>query len=325
MSQAVHASGEGTLRLSVIIPTYNRAPVLDKCLAALAHQTVPAGEFEVIVADDGSSDETRATASHWAAVNSHFRYTHQPNSGANAARNRALAAARGEIVLLINDDVLATPQMLAEHLAAHDRYPAIHLACLGRVTASPSLPWTRLTWLHLDRAFDGLQEDAELDWRAFFTCNVSLKKRLAAAAGGFEEGIRYHEDLEFSERLSRHGLRIIYRPRALGYHDHFLTEEEFLRTAKREATALAVWARKAPHLHSVLGELGFEPGLPAARRIGHRALGLAINGTTIPFWMWTARRCPERVAHKVYGKVYQAVRGTALRTELRRAQFSESA
>jgi glycosyltransferase involved in cell wall biosynthesis len=316
-------TGDGaTPRLSVIVPTYNRARVLGKCLDALTRQTLEAGQYEVLVVDDGSQDETRATALDWAAAFPGIRYQRQNNAGANAARNRAMECARGEILLLINDDVLAIPDMLAQHLAAHDRYPDVNVACLGRVTALPTLPRTRLAWLHLDRAFDNLAGRTELDWRAFFTCNVSLKRELANRAGGFEERLRYHEDLEFAERLSHYGLRVVYWPQALGYHDHLLTEEEFLSIGKREAKALAIWAGKAPGLHSTLATLGYEPALPAWQRRRQAVAGLAVNHATIPFWMWLARQSPERISHKIYGRVYQAVRRKWLRRELRGASPS---
>ncbi len=264
--------------LSVIVPTYNRSRVLYKCLRALEAQSCGAGEFEVLVSDDGSPDDTHGVVESFIARGRlQLRYLQQPNSGANAARNRAARAANGPLLLFINDDTIATPGMIAEHLSGHRDYSDPRVAVLGRVTASTELPHSRLAALHLDRAFAALAGRTELDWRSFYTCNVSVKKALLEQGGFFEEGIRYHEDLELSERLSHHGLRVLYRPAALGYHDHFLTEDEFLAVARREARALAAWARKAPHLTPVLAEFGFEPGLPTGRRVKHAAAGLIFN------------------------------------------------
>ncbi|HUU22887.1 MAG TPA: glycosyltransferase family A protein, partial [Phycisphaerae bacterium] len=159
---------EGCPRLSVIIPTFNRAPILGKCLEALAGQSCDGGLYEVLVADDGSSDATRATVRDFAQRGSpRVRYLQQENSGANAARNRGIGLARGAILLFINDDTIATPDMLAEHLAAHDLYPDDWVAVLGRVTLSPALRPSRLGRLHLDRAYASLAGRTELDWRAF--------------------------------------------------------------------------------------------------------------------------------------------------------------
>lgn len=308
-------------RLSVVIPTFDRSPILALCLEALAAQTCASADFEVIVADDGSTDATRATAERFSGTFGRpVRYLFQANAGANAARNRAIEAAQGRLLLFINDDTIATPGMLAEHLAGHDEHPDDRVAILGRVTVSPGLPPSRLAALHLDRAYALIGDRRDLDWRAFFTCNVSVKKSLLDRGGRFEERLRYHEDLELAERLSHHGLRVVYRPAALGYHEHFLTEDEFLRVARREADALAAWARISPRLEPLLGELGFEPALPRSRRVKHRLAGLVVNRATIPVWRQMARRCPrelEGVALAIYRQVYQSILRTRLRDALR--------
>jgi glycosyltransferase involved in cell wall biosynthesis len=311
-------------RLSVIIPTYNRSAVLAKCLDALLVQEVAphrAG-FEIVVADDGSSDDTGGVArsaaeSADAAGRTRVRYLRQPNSGANAARNHAIAAAAGEILLFINDDVIpATPRFIAEHLAAHDQYPDDTVAVLGRVTLAPHLPASPLSRLHLDRAFDALAGRDEHDWRAFFTCNVSVKRSLLERGGVFDERVRYHEDLELSRRLAQHGLRVIYRPDALGYHDHLLTEAEFFSVAAREARALVAWSGFAPPAFvATLASLGFEPALPSHRRVVHRITD-AILGPSL--WRAAVRRAPQRLATPLYARLYRAAMRKALREELQR-------
>ena len=296
-------------RLSVIVPTYNRARTLAKCIDALRGQDAPADAFEIVVSDDGSRDDTRATAqSYEGRGGPAVRYLHQENAGANRARNRAIAAAAGGIVLLINDDTIATPGMVRGHLEEHARHPDDRVAVLGRVTVAPELPHSRLAALHLDRAYELLGDRRELDWRAFFTCNVSVKKSLLERGGTFEERIRYHEDLELAERLSHHGLRIVYRPEALGYHDHYLTEDEFFSIAAREARALATWASISPRLVGMLAEFGYEPAVPLARRLRHRALGVVVNRATMPFWRKVARTCPARfeaLSVWLYLRLYQ--------------------
>jgi GT2 family glycosyltransferase len=302
-----------TPALSVIIPTYNRGPVLSRCLQALASQRRGTGDFEVLVSDDGSCDDTGARVESFSAFSTSsgfdLRYLRQANAGANRARNRAAQEARAPLLLFINDDTIPTPAMLSEHLKGHAEHPDDGAAVLGRVTVSPELPHSRLAALHLDRAFAALDGRTELDWRSFFTCNVSVKKSLLDRGGLFEEGIRYHEDVELSERLSHHGLRVIYRPAALGYHYHFLTEDEFFAVARREARALSIWARKSPHLVPALAEFGFEPALPAAQRAKHTVAGLIFNRWTNKLWRGAARRCPmEHLSLKLYEQVYQSIK-----------------
>ena len=90
---------------SVIVPTYNRLPILKKCLAALQAQTLPANDFEVIVIDDGSSDGTEELLTHYRAP-FRFQYLRQTNSGTGAARRNGVAHACGEFLLLMNDDTI---------------------------------------------------------------------------------------------------------------------------------------------------------------------------------------------------------------------------
>lgn len=309
--------------LSVIVPTYNRSAVLTMCVRALCSQTCDSQRFEIIVSDDGSQDDTAAMVAALAAQTQvAIRYLHQTNAGANRARNRAIAVARGRLLLFINDDTLAQPQMLVEHLQEHERQPDDRVAVLGRMTVSPELPPSRLAPLHLDRAFVGLQDGAMLDWRAFFTCNVSVKKSLLDRGGLFEERLRYHEDLELAWRLSAHGLRVIYRSQALGWHEHFLAEDEFLSIAAREARALCTWAHLAPQARPVLASLGFEPALPWPRRLRHRLFDAVINRHTEALWRWLARTLPQqpallkRLTLVLYDQLYQSRKRQALRLAL---------
>lgn len=320
-------------RLSVVIPTFNRSAVLGRCLDALRDQGDAARHCELIVADDGSRDDTLAVARARAAVFAAdpaapaVVVLTQPNAGANRARNRAIAVARGALLLFINDDTIARPGFLATHLEAHAAEPDERVAVLGRVTVSPELPPSRLAPLHLDRAYAPLSDGDWLDWRAFFTCNVSVKAALLARGGLFEEGIRYHEDLELAQRLSRHGLRIWYRAAALGWHDHFLTEREFFAIAAREARALATWAALQPQLQPLLGTLGYEPAQPLARRLRHRLVDAVVGGPLAPAWRALARHAPaalEPLSRRLYDQLYQCLRREHLRRELRQVPRAAS-
>src|SRR5262249_25242991 len=159
----------------------------------------------------------------------------------------------------------------------------------------------------------------------FFTCNVSVKRSLLERGGLFEEKMRYHEDLELSERLSHYGLRVLYNAAALGYHEHYLTEAEFLAVARREARSLVVWTNKSPELVPLLAEFGFEPAMSSGARRKALLRSILFNSVTIPVWCAMARRGPdflERVALRIYLQVYQSVKSACLRQEMRAVQLS---
>jgi glycosyltransferase involved in cell wall biosynthesis len=308
------------LELSVIIPTYNRGVVLEKCLEALSCQTLSKDVFEVIVSDDGSDGAVRDRIEPFLRKNfTHSLYLWQVNSGQSAARNHAILESRGRILLFINDDTIATPNVLKEHKRTHKQYLAESDAVLGRVTISPELPASIFAKLHLDYFYDLWEGQTELDWRAFYTCNISVKKSFLIKFGFFEEKLRYHDDVELGERLSHHGLRVIYNPKALGYHDHFLTEKDFLRYAKFSSQALVAWYKKAPHLKNRLVSLGLYIGAPLPERIKYLIDDLLINELTIPFLISLARyfsKKQEGIALRIYSKIFLSLSRKTIRKEM---------
>jgi glycosyltransferase involved in cell wall biosynthesis len=306
--------------LTVVIPTYNRSTVLKRCLEALTGQTLSADLYEIIVADDGSSDDTRKTVERCAAGSQvRVSYLWQSNAGQNAARNLAITEARGRLLLFINDDTIATPTMLAEHLQTHQLYLDESVAVLGRVTISPQVPYSMFAKIHLDALYALWRGKRELDWRAFYTCNISVKKSFLVKYGLFEESIRYNDDVELGQRLSHHGLRIIYNPHTLGYHYHYLQEKDYLDLAKRDGTGMAKWYKKSPHLKSELASIGFYPYMDTAKRIQYLFADLIINRLTMSFILKTARKISktnEDVALAMYKKLFQALKREAIRHEL---------
>ena len=310
------------IEISVIIPTYNRAPVLKRCLEALSNQTIAKEIYEVIVSDDGSLDETKKVAEE-ASINNNclIKYLWQPNKGANAARNNAIHASKGNILLFINDDTIVIPTMLEEHLKTHKHYPQENIAVLGKMTISPEVPYSIFAKLHLDANYSLWEGKKELDWLAFYTCNVSVKKSFLLKYGLFEEGIRYHEDLELSERLSHFGLKIIYNPEALGYHYHYLQEKEYLNVAIKEGIALAKWYKKSPHLKKELALLGLQATSPLYKKIKYFIGDLIINRWTRPLIINFARflsSINEDISLMLYRKVYQAIKRESVKQELKK-------
>jgi glycosyltransferase involved in cell wall biosynthesis len=313
---------EKRVGLSVIIPSYNRAEILEKCLEALANQTISRDAFQVIVVDDGSEDDTKLRVKRFSdGVFSNFRYLRQPNSGQNAARNRAIQEAQGDILLFINDDTIASPIMLEEHRIYHERYPEENIGVLGRVTASPDVPPSLFSKLHLDAAFAVWEGKTELNWQAFYTCNVSVKKEFILKHGLFDESLRYNDDIELAERLSRHGFRIIYDPKAIGYHYHHLPEQAYLDLAKLSGKTLAIWHKKSPHLKKELASVGFYMAAPMSKRIKYFLADVLINRATTPVILSLARRFSksrENFSLMLYRKIYKALERKNIRNEMRK-------
>lgn len=103
-----------TLKVTVAIPTYNRADFLRQTLAGLAAQQFPREHFEVLVIDNNSTDHTRAVVAEFAHVRPPPRYVQESKQGLDHARNRAIDEARGEIIVFGDDDILVQPDWLAQ-------------------------------------------------------------------------------------------------------------------------------------------------------------------------------------------------------------------
>ena len=124
--------------LSVVICTRNRAGLLLDTLDSLAAQTLDRSAFELLVVDDGSTDETRSAVGSFTALPG-IRYAYQRQAGLASGKNHGLFLARGSLVLFQDDDDLATPTLLEEHVRAHEANPEESVAVLGYTRLHPSM------------------------------------------------------------------------------------------------------------------------------------------------------------------------------------------
>jgi len=204
--------------ISVVIPTYNRLPILQKCLRALEAQRLqaPLTDFEVVLVDDGSTDETVAWLRAEAAAFPHVRLIQQDHGGPAQGRNRGVENARGEVIVFIDSDLVVTPTFLSCHAKALERQwqRTGHRRCFtyGAVinTANFADPTSEPHKLR------------DLSWAYFATGNVAIDRALLEGAGLFDT--RFHlygwEDLELGERLRLQGVELVRCPEAVGYHWH---------------------------------------------------------------------------------------------------------
>jgi GT2 family glycosyltransferase len=127
--------------ISVVVPCFNTAPYLPATLKSVEEQTFQ--DFEVLLVDDGSSDDTLAVLHAWAATDSRFKVIALGhNQGIVAARNAALAVARGEYVALLDSDDVWTPDALAQRLAVARRYPSADVIATDFAWFEEELPAT---------------------------------------------------------------------------------------------------------------------------------------------------------------------------------------
>lgn len=121
----------GALEVTVAIPTYNRAGFLRQTLAGIARQQFPHDHFEVLVIDNNSRDDTAQVVAEFAAARPAPRYILEPRQGLDHARNRAIAEARGEILLFGDDDILVQPDWIAQMVAPLLADPGRRIGAVG--------------------------------------------------------------------------------------------------------------------------------------------------------------------------------------------------
>jgi glycosyltransferase involved in cell wall biosynthesis len=204
--------------VSVVIPTYNRRPILEKCLLALEQQQACPliDRYEVVVVDDGSTDGTPDWLRQNATRFPHVRLIEQSHGGPAEGRNRGVDHAQGDVIVFIDSDLVVTDSFLSCHA--------------GSLVSSWAERGDRLCFTYgaVVNTANFEQPTAErhklrdLSWAYFATGNVAIDKEVLQRAGLFDTGFRLYgwEDLELGERLRRMGVKLIKCPAAVGYHWH---------------------------------------------------------------------------------------------------------
>lgn len=249
------SGGAAPPAISVVIPTRDRAALLERSLASLGRQSVDRQAFEVVVVSDGSTDRT-ADVCRRLADRVPLTLVESPPSGIAVAKNLGVDAAAASIVLFFDDDDVADPRLLAAHLDAHRRYPLEHVAVLGFTDWHGELHKTEVMRFITDvghylfgytRLRDGQQLDHTYFWGGRSSCKTSVLRR----AGGFRPEFTFgSEDIEAGHRISRMlaverraagaaatadiGLTVVYARDAEQRMIRPITYDEFCRRCERQ-------------------------------------------------------------------------------------------
>lgn len=232
--------------ISVLICTYKRRETLVECLVSFANQTLARERYELVVvvdeAGDGSAEAVRSLATRLP-----LRLIHRTtNGGLASARSAAVAAARGDVILLVNDDTIAFPDLLERHLNAHARRAPAPVSVLGTFEQPQEQLGSGLMRA-LERCglvfgYAGLRSDVDHDWTKFWGCNVSTPRREVLAAGSFDACFHHYgcEDTDLGIRLHQRGLPVVFEPAARAWHRHVLSLDDLVR---RQGTVARAYTR----------------------------------------------------------------------------------
>lgn len=218
--------------ISALICTFNRAPLLRRALAALCAQTLAPDHFEVVIVDDGSTDDTREVVNSFQSMLP-IHYAFQANSGLAAAKNHGISLSKAPFVLFMDDDDVADDHLLEQHCITHKNYPESNYAVLGytdlapMVANSPLMHFVTKIGHHLF-SYSNLDHSDILDFSFFWGGRSSCKKVFLMENGVFNPIFRFGaEDIELGFRLSRFGLKVVYNQHAVSHMIRTLDFDDF--------------------------------------------------------------------------------------------------
>jgi GT2 family glycosyltransferase len=226
-------------RVSVVIPTYNHSALLADTLENLTRQRIPAHEYEVVVADDGSSDDTaEVTRSYAGRMNVRYHFQEDLGFRVAAARNGGARLASAPLLVFLDTGSMVGPDFVAGHLAAHGGGPSGRAVLSQSYAYNPEAPIEGIddalraappedvvARYRDDPAFQDIRYPAFADcgfdlsrlavpWMLFWTGNCSVSTVDFWRVGGFDEDFQNWgaEDIELGYRLHRAGVTLEFHP-----------------------------------------------------------------------------------------------------------------
>jgi glycosyltransferase involved in cell wall biosynthesis len=244
-------TGASGYDVSIVIASYNRKEMLRRCLESLSVQTQDPATFEVVVADDGSADGSAEMAEQMSTPFA-LRVLRLENGGQSAAQRAAVDSCTSPLCLLLDDDVIAAPELVAEHLAGHREHPeSIGIGSLRQTAPDPG-DWYAHTFAGLWN--DHYEELAgrEARWNDCWGGNLSFPLSAVLKIGGIPTDLPAAFDFDLALRLVGAGLQPRILPRALGTHDDQKRSSRMFVDAREQGAAYVELSRKFPEAEDVL-------------------------------------------------------------------------
>lgn len=270
--------------ITVVVPTYNRMDVLPQTLAALQAQEWDQKLFEVLVIDDGSTDDTadwlRTFTEH---TTLQFRFHRQGKNGPAAARNWGIDNARGRWLLFLDADIWVQKDLVQQHWHHHQTRTSDAQCWLGRIAPSRQLErWQQYRWDEF--AVRREEQTRELPWFRYRTPNSSFSVDDLRKIGGFDNDFLVSEDIELAFRLAGKGMRFFYDAGMEAVHHHPMTLPQYLEKARCYGRSAVVWQKKHASEHIELARLFglYDRNLSAWEKMRHGVKSAAVNRFSTP-------------------------------------------
>jgi len=237
--------------LSAILCTFNRAELLAQTLESILGQTLDRSNFELIVIDDGSIDDTRKVVESFER-RLPLRYAYQANAGLASARNHGIYRSQAPLLLFLDDDDVCSPNLFEEHLKTHVQYPDNYFAVLGYIALDPNL-WQKPVLHYVTEvgcylfSYSNLQHGDVRDYTYFWGGCCSCKRKFLIDYGVFNPVFRFGcEDIELAYRLSKNNLKVVYNARAVSTMVRDISFDAFCTRLIRQGESQYVFSQLHP-------------------------------------------------------------------------------
>ncbi len=232
------------MRFSIVVPAYNSAATIESTLRSAIAQTLP--PHELIVVDDGSTDDTATTAER---VGPPVRVIRQRNGGTAAARNCGIREATGDVVAFLDADDLYEPERLAQIAAAFARDPSLDAVATDTLVTSPERTYRATVWWP-----GGPTDRVDLRTPVIF-CAIAFRRHVLAELGDFDSRYRNLEDAE-----------MYYRLLCGGYAIGFVNEPSYVYRLQADSKTSAPTARSYREHAAIQFRYAFARRTPLAYR-----------------------------------------------------------
>lgn len=241
-------------KTTIIIPTYNRLEKLKQTLDALCNQTFK--EFEVIIIDDGSKNDTFSKISQISTLYPYniSCYTQQ-NSGASKALNNGISKVNSGLIILLDDDIIPSEDCIKMHVEHHQKYKNTLLS--GSANTSPSSAITDVEKYKLFMESVWKKKNINklkvtFENYVITTANMSLSKEVFDKIGGFDESLRDGYDFEFGLRALRKNIDSYFDLNIETIHNDHMTLRYFAKRQKCYIESKKIIFSKNPEYQELL-------------------------------------------------------------------------
>lgn len=303
------------MKISVVVPTKNNGDRVGATLRHLFHQTIPAEHYEIVVVDNGSTDNTEEVLFGLQKEAVNLRWVKEHKTGRAHARNRGISESRGEVVLFLDDDIEVEANHLESHLAYHAQSKD-PVAVIGRVIdISPITPAWAEDYFH-ERQVAGSpvtdSDDSGIPLGFYFaTGNVSLLRSTLDSIKSYRDGelfyfdpaFRVREDGELGCRLTKKDVRFVFADDILCLHHHPRSWQSIIVRSYDGGYALVQLIEKHPEIRGI-GQRNVTSSI-----LINFGLGVVCIGLFVPAFL--VRSIWPQLLRKVVGALlaYQTNRG----------------